>query len=139
MKKIKTAVAAAVLAGVASMAAPASAVAEPMHCTSPAWGGEYLCGGEFGQPGMAEYAYRDGRRQVFVIGTDHAVWTRSSSAAGKKTAWTSLGGYLIGGVGIIASDTGGGQFEVGARGTDGGLWARSHAANGSWTAWARIA
>ncbi|MFC9329541.1 hypothetical protein [Kitasatospora sp. NPDC057015] len=138
MKKFKTAVAAAVLAGVALTAAPAEASAEPMHCTSPAWGGEYLCGAEYGQPGMAEYAYRDGRRQVFVIGTDHAVWTRSSSASGKKSAWTSLGGYLIGGVGIVASDMGAGQFEIGARGTDNNLWSRRHAADGHWSAWARI-
>ncbi|WP_097234452.1 hypothetical protein [Streptomyces sp. 1331.2] len=139
MKKIKTAVAAAVLAGVALTAAPADAVAEPMHCVSPTWGGEYLCGAEYGQPGIVEYAYRDGRRQAFVIGTDHAVWTRSSSASGKKSAWSSLGGYLVGGVGIIASDMGLGQFEVGAKGTDGGLWSRFHSADGSWSAWRRVA
>ncbi|MER5355958.1 hypothetical protein ABT093_37270 [Kitasatospora sp. NPDC002551] len=138
MKKIKTAVAAAVLAGVAVTATPAVASAEPMHCVSPTWGGEYLCGGEYGQPGITEYAYRDGRRQAFVIGTDHAVWTRSSSTSGKKGSWTSLGGYLIGGVGITASDMGNGRFEIAARGTDGNLWARRHAENGSWTAWARI-
>ncbi|MEV0536873.1 hypothetical protein [Kitasatospora sp. NPDC050463] len=138
MKKIKTVVAATVLAGVALTAAPAEASAEPMHCTSPAWGGEYLCGAEYGQPGMAEYAYRDGRRMVFVIGTDHAVWTRSSSASGKKSSWSSLGGYLTGGVGILASDMGGGQFEIGAKGTDDRLWARRHAADGSWSSWARI-
>ncbi|WP_051711652.1 hypothetical protein [Streptomyces sp. NRRL S-350] len=138
MKKIKTAVAAAALAGVALTAAPASAVAEPMHCTSTVWGGEYLCGGEFGQPGMAEYAFRDGRREVFVIGTDHAVWTRWTDTSGRKSAWTSLGGYMVGGIGIIATDTGGGNFEIGAKGTDGHLWGRSRAASGSWTAWYRI-
>ncbi|MFE2721629.1 hypothetical protein [Kitasatospora sp. NPDC059327] len=143
MKKIKTAMAAAVLAGVALTATPAQAATptatlEPMHCTSPVWGGEYLCGADFGEPGMAEYAYRDGRRMVFVIGTDHAVWTRSSSASGKKSAWSSLGGYKTGGVGIIASDTGGGQFEIAAKGTDNRLWSRRHAADGSWSAWARI-
>ncbi|GAA1403086.1 hypothetical protein GCM10009639_47300 [Kitasatospora putterlickiae] len=144
MKKIKTALAAAVLAGVAMTAAPATAAAapavqaEPMHCVSPAWGGEYLCGGEYGSPGIVEYAYRDGRRQVFVIGTDHAVWTRSSSTSGKKGSWSSLGGYLTGGVGITASDMGQGRFEIAARGTDNRLWARRHAADGSWSAWARI-
>ncbi|MET8702987.1 hypothetical protein ABZW10_29610 [Kitasatospora sp. NPDC004723] len=145
MKKIKTAVAAAVLAGAALTAAPGAATAahaaaavEPMHCISPSWGGEYLCGGVYGSPGIVEYAYRDGRRQVFVIGTDHAVWTRSSSASGKKSAWTSLGGNLIGGVGIVASDTGLGRFQIAATGTDGRLWARTHAPDGSWSAWARI-
>ncbi|MFE2109472.1 hypothetical protein ACFXAF_26935 [Kitasatospora sp. NPDC059463] len=144
MQKIKTAVAAAVLAGVAMTAAPSTAsaasaaAAQPMNCVSPVWGGEYLCGGEYGEPGITEYAYRDGRRQVFVIGTDHAVWTRSSSASGKKGSWSSLGGYLIGGVGITAADTGGGRFEIAARGTDGNLWARRHGTDGSWTAWARI-
>ncbi|MFE7563282.1 hypothetical protein, partial [Kitasatospora sp. NPDC057500] len=135
MRKTRTALAAAALAAVAVTAAPAVAVAEPMHCTSPTWGGEYLCGNEYGSPGMAEYAYRDGRRQVFVIGTDHAVWTRSSSASGKKGSWSSLGGYLIGGVGISASDTGNGRFEIAARGTDYKLWARRHAEDGSWSAW----
>ncbi|MEU9045962.1 MULTISPECIES: hypothetical protein [unclassified Kitasatospora] len=107
-------------------------------CSSPVWGGNYLCGDEYGA-GTATYYFRDGRQEVFVIGTDHAVWTRwTVDKSGKKSGWLSLGGVLAGPVGILATDMGFGNFEVGAKGTDGRIWSRVRDTNGNWTGWAAV-
>ncbi|MFE6049174.1 hypothetical protein ACFQ6N_00275 [Kitasatospora sp. NPDC056446] len=106
-------------------------------CSSPVWGGKYICGGSYGD-GTATYYFRDGRQEVFVIGTDRAVWTRWTDKSGSKSGWLSMGGTLAGPVGILASDTGGGNFEIGARGTDGRIWSRVRTVEGNWTGWAAI-
>ncbi|MEU8510590.1 hypothetical protein AB0C76_03225 [Kitasatospora sp. NPDC048722] len=142
MKKIKAVAASvAALAALAVGAAPASAAdlgGGVTTCKSPVWGGSYLCGGSYGD-GTATYYFRDGRQEVFVIGTDHAVWTRwTTDKAGHKSGWLSMGGVLAGPVGILASDMGFGNFEIGAIGSDGHLWARARDTNGNWTGWASV-
>ncbi|MEV7027667.1 hypothetical protein [Kitasatospora sp. NPDC093558] len=145
MKKIKAvAVAAAAFAALSVAAVPASAAGpgdkgwgDESTCSSPAWGGTYLCGGAYGG-GTTTYYFRDGGQEVFVVGTDHAVWTRWSDKSGHKSGWVSMGGYLVGPVDILASDTGGGNFEIAATGADGRLWGRVRSAGNSWSAWAAV-
>ncbi|MGW2250919.1 hypothetical protein ACWCXH_12035 [Kitasatospora sp. NPDC001660] len=150
MKKIKAVAASvAALAALAVGAAPASAAGTGGGgmgsggsgvgtCSSKVWEGKFLCGGAYGD-GTATYYFRDGRQEVFVIGTDHAVWTRwTTDRAGHKSGWLSMGGILAGPVGILASDMGFGNFEIGAIGSDGHIWARARDTNGNWTGWASV-
>ncbi|MEE1788484.1 hypothetical protein PUR71_37130 [Streptomyces sp. SP17BM10] len=144
MKQIKAvAVAVAAFAALAVGAAPAGAAdlgggSGVGTCSSKVWGGKYLCGGAYGD-GTATYYFRDGRQEVFIIGTDHAVWTRwTTDKAGHKSGWVSMGGILAGPVGILATDMGFGNFEIGAMGTDGHTWSRVRDTNGNWSAWAAV-
>ncbi|WP_371493557.1 hypothetical protein OG871_38645 [Kitasatospora sp. NBC_00374] len=140
MNKIKAAVtAAAVLAGIGLSAAPASAgdigvPATPAHCGNKQFGGTFLCGGAYGEGGTY-FGFRDGTSEIFVIGTDHAVWTRwTIGSSGKLSAWTSMGGYFTSKV-EITRQTLGGAFTITARGSDNRTWSRDRDQNGNWSAW----
>ncbi|WP_406192913.1 hypothetical protein OH807_01800 [Kitasatospora sp. NBC_01560] len=138
MNKIKAAVAAAgVLAGIGLSAAPASAGdigGTPAHCSSKQFGGTFLCGGEY-DGGVTSFAFRDGTSEIFVIGTDHAVWTRwTTNSSGKLSAWTSMGGSFTTKV-DITRQTLGGAFTITSRGSDNRMWSRDRAQNGNWNSW----
>ncbi|MEU1423713.1 hypothetical protein [Kitasatospora sp. NPDC005751] len=137
MNKIKAAVvAAAALAGVGLGAAPASAgdIGVPGHCSDRQFGGTYLCGGAYGD-GVTYFGFRDGTSEIFVIGTDHAVWTRwTTNSSGKLSSWTSLGGSFTSKV-EITRQTLGGAFTITARGDDNRLWSRDRDQNGNWNGW----
>ncbi|MEU8927303.1 hypothetical protein AB0D10_41365 [Kitasatospora sp. NPDC048545] len=147
MKHLKAVAATvATLAALSVAATPASAATPggsgsgsngSTTCSSPVWGGKYLCGGPY-RDGTATYYFRDGRQEVFVIGTDHAVWTRWTDKSGNKSGWLSFGGTFTGPVSVLATDMGQGNFEVGAVGTDGHIWSRVRDVNGNWTGWAAI-
>ncbi|MBD0676692.1 hypothetical protein [Streptomyces sp. CBMA156] len=149
MKFVKAlAVSAAAFAALSVAAVPASAAgggggagggATPAisTCSSKVWGGTFLCGGAYGE-GAVTYYFRDGRQEVFVIGTDHAVWTRWTDKSGTKSGWLSMGGVFTGPVGISATDMGYGNFEIAAKGTDGRTWARVRDTNGDWNRWAAL-
>lgn len=139
MNKIKAAVAAAaVLAGIGLSAAPASAgdIGDtPAHCSNKQFGGTFLCGGDYGEGGTY-FGFRDGTSEIFVIGTDHAVWTRwTTGSSGKLSSWTSMGGYFTSKV-EITRQTVGGAFTITARGSDyNHMWSRDRGQNGNWNAW----
>ena len=80
----------------------------------------------------------DGSRiDVFVVGTDQALWqaTATVDGAGQVAgfgAWQSLGGVLTSAPGVAANAAG--NMIVSARGTDGALFARAYQ-GGSWQPW----
>jgi hypothetical protein len=72
-----------------------------------------------------------GRLDVFVRGTDNALWHRWSES-GQWSAWESLGGDLRSAPGAVASSNG--HMEVAVRGTDDAVWHRWYS-DGVWSAW----
>jgi len=79
-----------------------------------------------GQP--AAYGSADGRIDVFVRGTDNAIWRRAY-AGGRWGAWTSIGGQVADAPTVaFTSPT---AWTVFARGTDGQI--RSRTERGAWT------
>ncbi|WMX43965.1 hypothetical protein [Streptomyces roseicoloratus] len=119
----------AAFAGVASAApaqGPASAAAA--HCSVSGLGGAYIC--EYGE---AWHTFPNGTRQVFVVGTDFAVWTRFNNTAGTWSSWQSLGGTVRSGVWVDGSGTWNPTISV--VGMDGERWFRHRLSSGSWTAW----
>jgi uncharacterized protein YkwD len=87
-----------------------------------------------GDPVVATNA--DGRAQVFVRGTDSAVYTNWQTARGSGawSGWASMGG-LLPGAPAVAMDSAG-RLHVFHRGNNFGLWVRrqtSNSSTGSWT------
>ncbi|WP_329575387.1 hypothetical protein OG500_01105 [Kitasatospora sp. NBC_01250] len=135
MKKIKAAVAiAGVLAGVGLTAAPAEA--SPANCGSKQWGGQFLCGGDYGRDGQTFANLPGGNQEVFVVGTDHAVWQRWTVDSGSQMSdWNSLGGYVLSQVQVQGNPASGENFAIMAKGTDGQWWNRVHDTSGNWGPW----
>src|SRR3954452_5930162 len=83
----------------------------------------------------------DGQRvDLFVIGTDRALWHTSTAvdAQGQPTTfepWQSLGGSLNTAPAVASSAPG--RLLVTARGTDGSLWSRAWDGT-SWSAWGAL-
>ncbi|MFB7268070.1 hypothetical protein ACFCXH_38925, partial [Streptomyces nojiriensis] len=91
----------AALAGVAAAPAQAAAPAAAAgFCHVSGLGGDYIC--EYGEAWMT---YPAGNRQVFIVGTDFAVWTRWQYAGGSWSDWTSMGGTVRSGVRIEGNNT----------------------------------
>ncbi|MGW6912858.1 hypothetical protein ACWGB8_03390 [Kitasatospora sp. NPDC054939] len=138
MKRIKAAVAAAaVLAGVGLAAGPANAAdssAVKSNCTSKQWGGKFYCGGAYGASGTTTFTFRDGTQEVFVIGTDRAVWHNWTVGGGRTHGWVSLGGKMASGVEFTAQSTSG-AFTIGAMSTAGYPMYRDREASGYWGDW----
>ncbi|MCX4960525.1 hypothetical protein [Streptomyces virginiae] len=119
----------AALAGVtaapAQAAAPAAAAG---FCHVSGLGGDYIC--EYGEAWMT---YPAGNRQVFIVGTDFAVWTRWQFAGGSWSEWTSMGGTVRSGVRIEGNNTWNPTISI--VGMDGERWSRHRLTSGSWTSW----
>lgn len=94
-------------------------------------GGEYYCGGPYG-PGLFAITFPNGVQQVFVIGTDHAVWTRWTNSSGNWVGWTSMYGKCFGWVGVWGS---GYSPILGVIGSDGNTWVSERSTDGSWSKW----
>ncbi|MET9400730.1 hypothetical protein [Kitasatospora sp. NPDC002965] len=104
------------------------------HETLNVYGGRFLCGGGFGET-LWLAAFADGTVQLFVVGTDYAVWTRWENPNGSLSQWVSLGGPVAGPVSIGAMN---GYFvQLTAKGTDGRHWFNNRQTNGVWTGWFR--
>ncbi|MFJ3876162.1 hypothetical protein ACIPW5_01730 [Streptomyces sp. NPDC090077] len=124
------ALAGAALSGVAS-AAPAPApnpAAAAGYCHVAGLGGDYIC--EYGE---AWQTFPNGTRQVFIVGTDFAVWTRWNNTGGGWSDWQSLGGTVRSGVRIEGNNTWTPTISV--VGMDGERWYRHRLNSGSWTGW----
>jgi hypothetical protein len=81
-------------------------------------------------------SWGSGRLDVFVRGTDSAVWYRWFSG-GKWSGWQSLGGRIVGEPG--AASTGAGKLDLFARGTNNALWTRNYGVTGAgWSSWASL-
>ncbi|MFC5144810.1 hypothetical protein [Streptomyces aureoversilis] len=122
----------ATFSGVASAAPAQAATPKPAvsHCHVSGLGGDYIC--EYGE---AWLTYPAGNRQVFVIGTDFAVWTRWQYAGGSWSEWTSFGGKLRSAVRVEGNNTW--TPTISAVGDDGNRWYRHRLNSGSWTGWQR--
>lgn len=71
---------------------------------------------------------------VFVRGSDGALWTRSTTNGGASwNAWASLGGQLASGTGPAACAYGS-RIDAFVEGTNGALWHRSNTGTG-WSGW----
>ncbi|MDK9500904.1 hypothetical protein QEZ40_006931 [Streptomyces katrae] len=117
------------LTGVASAApAPAQNPAAAGFCHVSGLGGDYIC--EYGE---AWQTFPNGTRQVFIVGTDFAVWTRYSNTSGGWSGWESMGGTVRSGVRIEGNNTWNPTISV--VGMDGERWSRHRLNSGSWTGW----
>jgi hypothetical protein len=84
-------------------------------------------------------ANADGRAEVFVRGTDNALYHQWQLPDGTWSGWSSLGGVTPGtpAVGINQD----GRLAVFVRGTDNGLWIRTQlgaATSSTWSGWTPI-
>ena len=71
---------------------------------------------------------------VFVRGTDGALWERTTTnGGGSWCTWTSLGGQIASGTGPAASSSGAGRLDVFVEGTNGALYQKTW--TGSWSGW----
>jgi hypothetical protein len=82
----------------------------------------------------------DGRLELFVEGTDHAVWhsvevginsaPQAPAAFSEWSAWSTLGGIITGDV-VPALDASG-AVNIFVQGADRGLWYLTQPSPGSW-------
>jgi acylphosphatase len=81
---------------------------------------------------------RDGRLEVFGIGTDHALWHDwQVKAGGTWSGWNSLGGVLTSDPTLGRNADG--RLEAFVRGTDDALWHNwQTSAGGGWSGWASL-
>lgn len=104
-------------------------------CTDPYFhlGGVFYCGGPYSPNGESWYVFPNGALQVFVIGTDHAVWTRYSNPRHTHwSPWTSMGGSCWSAVYIHWNRY---NPTIYVHGPHGGWWHRTRVNNGAWTPW----
>jgi len=74
---------------------------------------------------------------VFVQGTDHALWYKHYQSASGWSAWKSLGGVLTSDPAVVSRPNG--KIDVFVRGNDGALWSRYTTDGGaSWSTWSKI-
>ncbi|MCC3776146.1 hypothetical protein [Streptomyces sp. UNOB3_S3] len=119
------ALAASAFAGVVA-ATPAQAAT----CSVQGHGGSYIC--EYGKKTIK---FPNGQQQIFVIGTDYAVWTTYDYENGDWSAWESMGGTLRSGITVKGEGTW--NPTISATGTDGNQWSRHRLDSGIWTPWTR--
>ena len=80
----------------------------------------------------------DGRLEIFVRGTDGALWHKWQTAPNNGwSGWASLGGVIT--EAPVAGRNKDGRLEVFGRGTDGALWhIWQTAPNNGWSGWASL-
>jgi hypothetical protein len=94
------------------------------------WGGIRLC-----EYGWDWHRFPNGTEQVFIIGTDHAVWTRWRHNS-SFSEWKPLYGKVRHGDHRSLWLTGSGNNpRVNVIGTDGRTWWRVRHTNGVWSNW----
>jgi hypothetical protein len=128
MNKIKAAVVA--VAAVAGLAVAVPPVAQAANGCKTG-GHAYMC--EFG---ITTKKLPDGTKQVFVVGTERAVWTRWTDSDGDWSEWESMGGRAVSTV-VITDEGQPWQFAIHTIMPDGYGWYRLRNVNGYWTDWAR--
>lgn len=93
---------------------------------------EFLAAPIVGDPtaGAGVASWGSGRLDVFIRGTDSALWHRFYDA-GTWSAWESLGGILSADPAAVSWSNG--RLDVFVRGGDAALWHRAY--TGAWGAW----
>ena len=104
-------------------------------CSVAGLGGNTIC--EYGQSWTT---WPNGARQVFVIGTNYAVYTRWQEArGGRYVAWTSLGGKARSGVAVHRSSSATWTASISVTGTNGNTYFRNrgNTSISQWGPWTR--
>jgi len=105
-------------------------------CTLAGWGGTFYC--QDGDANTNWYQMPNGYWQVFVVGTDNAVWTRWQVPGG-LSSWASLGGRCPDDFHYVfiadVNPSNGWNWAIAC--TSGSYWfdSRTGVPNGSWTGW----
>jgi hypothetical protein len=77
---------------------PASANTDPVRiCSNNRLGGQFYCGGPYGETGETWHYYPNGAQQIWVVGMDHSAWTRDTGS-GDWGGWVSYSGTLYSGI-----------------------------------------
>lgn len=126
VRKFKAAlIAAAAVASVAVVATPA----EASSCSRG--GGAYIC-----EYGVTSYKLPNGTKQEFIVGTDHAVWTRWTDSDGDWSRWQSMGGNAWSKAYAYDYDTSDRwSFRVFYYDQSAEYWGRNRDHNGNWSPW----
>ncbi|MFF8607234.1 hypothetical protein ACF06X_14980 [Streptomyces sp. NPDC015346] len=95
------------------------------------WGGNWFCKGT--GIDLVYWNKPDGHPQVFVIGTDHSVWSRWSTAS-STSSWRDMGGWCNPDYGLPARSSGW-SITVACVGSDNNWWHNTRATSGSWSGW----
>ncbi|WP_125811273.1 hypothetical protein [Actinoplanes sp. ATCC 53533] len=113
-------------------AAPAAAAAVDV-CHHATLGGSYIC-----DYGVTTGTLADGRKQVFVVGTNYAVYSRWQLGGGTWSAsWYNMGGDVRSPIQLTHNNTNHLRIEV--TGTDGFRYFRHrNASTEAWSAWAPV-
>ncbi|MFE7191948.1 hypothetical protein [Kitasatospora sp. NPDC057541] len=108
---------------------------QPAAKTCSASGGTFYCGGDYGD-GKTYVTLSDGTKQIFVIGTDHNVWTTWTPPKGSQVPWMSLGGTndFVSKVKIVNKK--GDAFSIASRSAaiNADVY-RDRSAGGAWSGW----
>ena len=120
-----------------------TAQAADIVCHDPLLGGSFFCDPSVGpSSGEAWWTFPNGTKQLFVIGTNNAVWTRWDNTSGNWSSWTSMGGIAISFpprfyINGAFQQNGGGTYtpDLTVIGADHGVWHRTRGGDGVWDAW----
>jgi len=104
----------------------------------PPWGAWSTVGGQLASgTGPAASAQDANSAELFVRGTDNALWYRHYQTGSGWSSWKSLGGALSASPAAVSRPNG--KIDVFVRGTDGALWTRATTNGGaSWSGWSKI-
>ncbi|WP_285686846.1 hypothetical protein [Actinoplanes sp. NBRC 103695] len=129
------------LALVAGAAAPAHAAGNPPGSIDQISGSGYLYeysnwGGIFFRTTLADsrWIMPNDYYEVFVIGTDHKVWTKWSGSFG-LSAWTDQLGGRCNGARRLTYKASGWNVTLRCTGMDGLYWINKRNTAGAWTGW----
>ncbi len=88
-------------------------------------------------PAATTPSFPNGVIDVFVRGTDGAVWYKTATNNGTTwSGWHSLGGQIASGTGPVACSWGAGRLDVFVEGTNGALWHKWSTNSGAaWSKW----
>ncbi|MEV6394661.1 hypothetical protein AB0M39_07745 [Streptomyces sp. NPDC051907] len=153
--KAATLAGSAMLAATAATAATASAQAAPAPSSSTVqiektpgdvtrtgdgwchfthWGGSFYCLGRAND--VVIWQKPDGYPQVFVLGTNRAVYSRWSTASGVSSWYDGLRGSCKPDRGFDSTASGW-SITIACVGDDGGWWHNTRSTSGSWSDWKR--
>ncbi|MFI9588669.1 hypothetical protein ACIHCQ_44470 [Streptomyces sp. NPDC052236] len=103
-------------------------------CHFTNWGGSFYC---LGAPIDAVYWLKpDGYLQVFVLGTNRAVYSRWATASGVSSWYGGLGGSCKPEYGFDSTASGW-SITIACVGDDGRWWHNTRSTSGSWSNWQR--
>jgi hypothetical protein len=119
----------------ARSAAVRPTAATAFFCTDTALGGAFYCDGSSAS-GEAWYQFPNGLKQLFVVGSDNAVWTRWQESNGSYHAWYSMGGYSLSYPVVVNGS--GYSPQINVVGQDGTYWwyRVRDSLTATWSAWA---